>query len=73
MVSSCACCHRIAPGGGDGRIFPFIYIQKVQFVCQDKDLWAEREIEENNTMGKTRDLFKKIRYQGNILCEYEHN
>ena len=23
-------------------------------------------IEENNRMGKTRDLFKKIRYQGNI-------
>ena len=29
------------------------------------DQWEE--IEENNRMGKTRDLFKKIRYQGNIL------
>ena len=28
-----------------------------------------KEIEENNRMGKTRDLFKKIRYQGNILCK----
>ena len=28
-----------------------------------------REIEGNNRMGKTRDLFKKIRYQGNILCK----
>ena len=28
-----------------------------------------KEIEENNTMGKTRDLFKKIRYQGNISCK----
>ena len=28
-----------------------------------------KEIEENNTIGKTRDLFKKIRYQGNILCK----
>ena len=28
-----------------------------------------REIEENNRMGKTRDLFKKIRYQGNISCK----
>ena len=27
------------------------------------------EIEENNRMGKTRDLFKKIRYQGNISCK----
>ena len=25
-----------------------------------------KKIEENNRMGKTRDLFKKIRYQGNI-------
>ena len=29
-----------------------------------------KEIEENNTMGRTRDLFKKIRdYQGNISCK----
>ena len=28
-----------------------------------------KEIEENNRMGKTRDLFNKIRYQGNISCK----
>ena len=28
-----------------------------------------KEIEEENRMGKTRDLFKKIRYQGNISCK----
>ena len=29
-----------------------------------------KEIEENNRMGKTRDLFKKIkRYQGNFSCK----
>ena len=28
-----------------------------------------KEIEGNNRMGKTRDLFKKIRYQGNISCK----
>ena len=28
-----------------------------------------KEIEENNRMGKTRDLVKKIRYEGNILCK----
>ena len=27
------------------------------------------ETEGNNRMGKTRDLFKKIRYQGNISCK----
>ena len=30
-----------------------------------------KEIEEKNRIGKTRDLFKKIkRYQGNISCKY---
>ena len=28
-----------------------------------------KEIEENNRMGKTRDLFKKRRYQRNISCK----
>ena len=29
-----------------------------------------KEIEENNRMGKTRDLFKKVkRYQGSISCK----
>ena len=28
-----------------------------------------KEIAENNSMRKTRDLFKKIRYQGNISCK----
>ena len=32
-----------------------------------------KEIEENNRMGKTRDPFKKIRYQGNISCKDGHN
>ena len=32
-----------------------------------------KETEENNRMGKTRDLFKKIRYQGNVSCKDGHN
>ena len=32
-----------------------------------------KEIEENNRMGKTRDRFKKIRYQRNISCKDGHN
>ena len=33
-----------------------------------------KEIEENNRMGKTRDLLKKIkRYQGSISCKDGHN
>ena len=33
-----------------------------------------KEIEENNRMGKTRDLFKKIkRYHGNVSCKDGHD
>ena len=32
-----------------------------------------KEKGKNNIMGKTRDLFKKIRYQGNISCKDGHN
>jgi len=36
-----------------------------------KDFLSDQcnEIEENNRMGKARDPFKKIRYQGNISCK----
>ena len=39
---------------------------------EDKAFFNEqcKEVEENNRMGKSRDLFKKIgRYQGNISCK----
>ena len=32
-----------------------------------------KEIERNNRMGEIRDLFKKIRDQGNITCKDGHN
>ena len=32
-----------------------------------------KEKEENNRVGKTRDLFKKIRYKGTISCKDGHN
>ena len=32
-----------------------------------------KEIEGNNRMGKIRDLFKKVRHQGNISCQDGHN
>ena len=32
-----------------------------------------KEIEENNRMRKTRDLVKKMRYQGNTSCKDGHN
>ena len=41
--------------------------KKVFFIDQCK------EIEENNRMEKTRDLFRKIRFQGNVSCKDGHN
>ena len=38
-----------------------------------KSLDQCKEIEENNKTGETRDLLKKIRYQGNISCKGGHN
>ena len=32
-----------------------------------------KEIEKNNRLGKTRDLFKKTRYLGTISCKDGHN
>ena len=32
-----------------------------------------KKIEENNRMGETRDLFKKIRYQGKLSCKNGNN
>ena len=32
-----------------------------------------KEMEEKNRVGRTRDLFKKIRDQGNISCKDGHN
>ena len=32
-----------------------------------------KEIEENNSVGKTRDLFKKLEIQGDISCKDGHN
>ena len=32
-----------------------------------------KEIEGNNKMGKTRDLFKKIRDKGKFSCKERHN
>ena len=43
---------------------------------RDKKAFLSKQckgIEENNRMGRTRNLFKKIRYQGNISCKDGHD
>ena len=58
-----------------GKIYPFeCTVPKI--ARRDKKAFLSdqcKEIEENNRMGKTRDLFKKIRYQGNISCKDGRN
>ena len=54
-----------------GKIHPFdAEFQRI--ARRDKKVFLSdqcKEIEENNRIGKTRDLIKKIRYQGNISCK----
>ena len=45
-----------------------------QRIARDKKAFLSnqcKEIDKNNRMGKTRDLFKKIRDKGNISCKDE--
>ena len=59
-----------------GKIYPFEYRVRKNSRKDKKafltDQW--KEIEENNKMGKTRDLFKKVRdIKGTISCKDGHN
>ena len=67
---------REAKGKGEKEryIHPNVESQRIAGRVKKAFLSGQRkEIEENNRMGKTRDLFKKIRYQGNISCKDGHN
>ena len=66
---------REARGKGERKRYTQLNAEFQRTVRRDKKALSgqSKEIEENNTMGKTRDLFKKIRYQGNISCKDEHN
>ena len=63
---------------GKGQIKRYIHLNAEfqRIARRDKKAFLSdqsKDIEENNRMGKTRDLFKKIRYQGNISCKDGHN
>ena len=61
---------------GKGKIYPFESRVPKNIARRDKKAFLSnqcKEIEENHRMGKTRDLFKKIRYQGNISCKDGRN
>ena len=68
--------RREAKGKGEKERYTHLNAEFQRTARRDKKAFLSeqcKEIEENNRMGKTRDLFKKIRYQGKISCKDGHN
>ena len=69
--------RREAKSKGEKERYKHLNTEFQRIARRDKKAFLSdqrKEIEENNRMGKTRDLFKKIkRYQGNISCKDGHN
>ena len=64
--------RREAKSKGDKELYTHLNAEFQRIARRDKAFLSDqcKEIEEKNRMGKTRDLFKKIkRYQGNISCK----
>ena len=64
--------RREAKSKGEKEGYKHLNTEFQRIATRDKKAFLSdqcKEIEENNRMGKTRDLFKKIRYQGNISCK----
>ena len=68
--------RREAKGKGEKERYTHLNAEFQRITRRDKRAFLSdqcKEIEENNRMGKTRDLFKKTRDQGNISCKDGHN
>ena len=69
--------RREGKGKGEKESYTYLNAKFQRIARRDKKAFFNdqcKEIEENNRMSKTRDLFKKIkRYQGNISCKDGHN
>ena len=63
--------RREAKSKGEKERYTHLNAEFQRIARRDKKAFSSpcKEIEENNRMGKTRDLFKKIRHQGNISCK----
>ena len=64
--------RRDAKGKGEKERYTHLTAEFQRIVKRDKKGFLrdqDQETEENNKMGKTRDFFKKIRYQDNISCK----
>ena len=68
--------RREVKGKGKKERYTHLNVEFQGIARRDKKAFISdqcKEIEENNRMRKTRELFKKIRYQGNISCKHVHN
>ena len=69
--------RRDVKGKGEKERYTHLNAEFQRTARRDKKAFLSdqcKEIEENDRMGKTRDLFKKIkRYQGKISCKDGHN
>ena len=64
--------RRETKGKGENERYTYLNTEFQRIARRDKKAFLSdqcKEIEVNNRIGKTRDLFKKIRYQGNISCK----
>ena len=64
--------RREVNGKGEKERYTHLSAEFQRIARRDKKAFLSdqcKEIEENNRIGKTRDVFKKIRYQGNISCK----
>ena len=63
--------RREVKGKGEKERYTHLNAEFQRIAKRDKAFFNNqcKEIDENNKMGKIRDLFKKIRYQGNISCK----
>ena len=64
--------RREAKSKGEKERYSHLKAEFQRIARRDKKIFLSdqcKEIEENNRMGKTRNLFKRIRDQGNISCK----
>ena len=66
-----SCERREVKSKGEKERYKHLKAEFQRIARRDKAFLSDQceEIEENNRMRKTRDLFKKIRHQGNISCK----
>ena len=68
--------RREAKGKGEKKRYKHLNAEFQRIARRHKKAFFSdkcKEIQENNRMGKTRDCFRKIRYQGNISRKDGHN